>query len=60
MKSTSSNLKRLILGLSVEDAQSKFDTTANRKLLLHSHERHNLGILHELQLAQRKREALSP
>ncbi|GET88144.1 hypothetical protein, conserved [Leishmania tarentolae] len=54
------SLRRLILGLSVEDAQSKFDTPESRSLLRVAHERYNQGIYHELQIAQRQRNGLVP
>ncbi|KAG5480393.1 hypothetical protein LSCM4_06159 [Leishmania orientalis] len=54
------SLRRLILGLSVEDAQSKFDTPESRSLLRVAHERYNQGIYHELQVAQRERNGLAP
>lgn len=53
-------LRRLILGLSVEDAQSKFDTPESRNILRVAHERYNQGIYHELQVAQRQRNGLAP
>ncbi|CAJ1024419.1 putative tRNA pseudouridine synthase D (TruD) [Leishmania utingensis] len=54
------SLRRLILGLSVEDAQSKFDTPESRSILRVAHERYNQGIYHELQVAQRQRNGLAP
>ena len=54
------SLRRLILGLSIEDAQSKFDTVESRSLLRVAHERYNQGIYHELQVAQRQRNGLAP
>ena len=54
------SLRRLILGLSIEDAQSKFDTMESRSLLRVAHERYNQGIYHELQVAQRQRNGLAP
>ncbi|KAG5480006.1 hypothetical protein LSCM1_06426 [Leishmania martiniquensis] len=54
------SLRRLILGLSVEDAQSKFDTPKSRSILRVAHERYNQGIYHELQVAQRQRNGLAP
>ncbi|CAG9573155.1 conserved hypothetical protein [Leishmania major strain Friedlin] len=53
-------LRRLILGLSVEDAQSKFDTPESRSILRVAHERYNQGIYHELHIAQRQRNGLAP
>lgn len=54
------SFRRLILGLSIEDAQSKFDTPESRNLLRVAHERYNHGIYHELQIAQRQRNGLAP
>jgi tRNA(Glu) U13 pseudouridine synthase TruD len=54
------SFRRLILGLSIEDAQSKFDTPESRNLLRVAHERYNQGIYHELQVAQRQRNGLAP
>ncbi|KPA75311.1 hypothetical protein ABB37_08609 [Leptomonas pyrrhocoris] len=54
------SFRRLILGLSIEDAQSKFDTPESRSLLRVAHERFNQGIYHELQIAQRQRNGLAP
>lgn len=52
--------RRLLFGLSVEDAQSKFNTPEGRAHLQLAHERYNKGIYHELQHAQRLRQQLSP
>ncbi|KAG5506449.1 hypothetical protein JKF63_05952 [Porcisia hertigi] len=60
MHSSRWSLRRLILGLSLEDAQSKFDTPESRRILRVAHERYNQGIYHELQVAQRQRNGLAP
>lgn len=60
MNSTKVRLRRLILGMSVEDAQSKFDSPESCSVVRIAHERHNLGVLHELHVAQRARNRLSP
>ncbi|KAK7195571.1 pseudouridine synthase TruD [Novymonas esmeraldas] len=60
MKRSKWSLRRLILGLSVEDAQSKFDTPKSRTILRVAHERFNQGIYHELLAAQRQRNGLAP
>ncbi|KPI86713.1 hypothetical protein ABL78_4229 [Leptomonas seymouri] len=60
MNRTRCSFRRLILGLSIEDAQSKLDTLNSRNLLRIAHERFNQGIYHELQIAQRQRNGLSP
>eukprot|EP00796_Vickermania_ingenoplastis_P005722 gene5722-4083_t len=52
--------RRLLFGLSVEDAQGKFDTPESRATLQLGHERYNKGVYHELQTAQRHLEKLSP
>lgn len=51
--------RRLLFGLSVEDAQSKFNTPESRAQLQIAHERYNKGVFHELQQAQRLRQQLS-
>lgn len=58
MKKTLSCRRRLILGMSIEDAQSKFDSPESRVALRLAHERHNQGVYHELNLAQRLRNRL--
>jgi len=45
--------KRLVMGMWVEDSAANFDTEENRKRLRRAHERHNLGILHHITLAQK-------
>lgn len=60
MKPSRNSFRRLILGLSIEDAQSKFDSSESRNVLRVAHERFNHGIYHELQIAQRQRNGLSP
>ncbi|KAG8344647.1 putative pseudouridine synthase TruD [Trypanosoma vivax] len=58
MRFTHACRRRLILGMSIEDAQSKFDSPESRAALRLAHERHNQGLYHELQLAQRLRNRL--
>ncbi|CCD17572.1 unnamed protein product, partial [Trypanosoma congolense IL3000] len=58
MKKTLSSHRRLILGMSIEDAQSKFDSPESRAALRLAHERYNQGLYHELNLAQRLRNKL--
>ncbi|ORC89006.1 uncharacterized protein TM35_000142170 [Trypanosoma theileri] len=58
MKATHSWRRRLILGMSIEDARSKFDSPESRVALRLAHERYNQGIYHELNLAQRQRNRL--
>ncbi|KAH9601165.1 Pseudouridine synthase [Trypanosoma melophagium] len=60
MKATNSWRRRLILGMSIEDARSKFDSPESRVALRLAHERYNQGIYHELNLAQRQRNRLPP
>ncbi|RNC48505.1 hypothetical protein TcCL_NonESM01545, partial [Trypanosoma cruzi] len=58
MRSTLSWRRRLILGMSIEDARSKFDSPESRVALRLAHERYNQGLYHELTLAQRRRNQL--
>ncbi|RNF26683.1 uncharacterized protein Tco025E_01081 [Trypanosoma conorhini] len=60
MKPTLSWRRRLILGMSIEDARSKFDSPESRVALRLAHERYNQGLYHELTLAQRRRNRLPP
>ncbi|CCW66424.1 unnamed protein product [Phytomonas sp. Hart1] len=59
MKVNRCRLRRVILGMSIEDAKSKFDSPDARTFLRFAQERHRRGVLHELHFAQRLRDGVA-